>query len=205
MPRLHRWVVPGIPHHVTQRGNHMETVFYSDDDRRFFLDLLDFNTRKERIEIWAYCLMENHYHFVGVPPAPDSFSKCIRETCKNYSKAINKARDWVGTLWQGRFFSCPMDEAHTFKAVRYVEQNPVRARIVQHAEHYHWSSAGPHVFGTPDPLLSDFYLLKEIKDWKAYLEFWAPDDIEIFKKHKRSNKPLGSREFVNRLKLLTKR
>ena len=205
MARLPRWVVPGIPHHIIQRGNHKETVFFSEDDKRLFLDILDFNRRKRGIEIWAYCLMENHYHIIGVPPAAHSLSKCIGETNRKYTTIINKTKEWTGTLWQGRFSSYPMDEAHTFKAVRYVEQNPVRAKLVQCAEHYKWSSAGPHVFGTPGPLLSEFYLLREIKDWRAYLEYLTPDDdVELFSKEAKANRPLGDREFINKLKKLIK-
>lgn len=206
MPRIARVVIPQCPHHIIQRGNRRQKVFFCDSDKKLYLNLLYHNCRKQGINIWAYSLMDNHVHLIAVPERSDSLAKGIGETHRKYTTVINTRHNWRGYLWQGRFGSYPMDEQYLYSAVRYVERNPVRARLVERAESYFWSSARAHVFKTHNELLSDFCLLHEIKDWAAYLtETVNEEDLRSFQEHERTWRPLGSVDFIRKLEEITGR
>ena len=113
--------------------------------------------------------MSNHVHLIAVPEGESGLAKAIGETHKRYTRKVNFREGWRGYLWEGRFKSFVLDEKYVYAAVRYVERNPVRVKIVQRAEDYRWSSALAHVQRRKDPLLSDFYLMEEIEDWSEYL------------------------------------
>jgi putative transposase len=206
VPRFARIVVPGCPHHLIQRGNRRQLVFFSDDDRAFYLTLLGRAARRFGIAIWAFCLMENHVHIVAVPKFEDSFGRGFGEVQRKYTLVINTRENWKGFLWQGRFISYPLDEGHCYRAVRYVERNPVRAGLVTLAEAYDWSSARAHVRGESHPLLSPFPLLRTVKDWSSYLgRRDGLEAIEELQRHERTGRPLGSQDFIKRLEELTGR
>ena len=133
--------MPGIPHHLTQRGNRREEAFFSDDDRQRYLQLLLEYSAKHRLETLAYCLMTNHIHLVCIPARADSLSLVMKPLDLRHAQHVNWTHGISGRLWQGRFFSCPLDEEHLCAALRYVTGNPVRARLVRRAENYAWSSA----------------------------------------------------------------
>ena len=139
MARLARIVVPDIPHHLTQRGNRREDIFFDDADRRKYLRLLKDQCELYRLEVWAYCLMTNHVHLVVVPRTPDALGQAMRRMNSQYAAYVNRRQGLSGHLWQGRFFSCPLDERHFWSAVRYVERNPVRDGLAAKA----WNSHGP--------------------------------------------------------------
>ncbi|HAH20199.1 MAG: transposase [Omnitrophica WOR_2 bacterium GWF2_43_52] len=200
MARLARIVAPGTPHHVLQRGNRSQQVFFSDSDRRHYLDLLKEQCGIWGVKVWAYCLMDNHVHLILVPEEKGSLGKSLGETHKKYTRMINFRKGWRGYLWQGRFKSYILDERYLYAAVRYVERNPVRAKIVKKAQDYRWSSARSHVYKEKDELLSDFYLLRELADWSAYLaEEDKPDDLKLMRYHGQVRRPLGNSEFLERL------
>lgn len=164
MSRLPRVVVPGYPHHIVQTGNRRQTVFFDDQDQETYLELFSTHATKAGIEICAYCLMDNHVHFVAVPKEKTSLAGGIGVAHKKNTRMIHFRKEWRGYLWQGRFFSVPLSEQYLYAAVRYVERNPIRAEPVQKAEDYRWSSAGAHVRKTKDPLLSDSFLIAGIDD-----------------------------------------
>ncbi len=168
MPRTSRVIVPETPHHVIQRGNRKQAVFFNDNDRLYYLRLLKEHSLMYGLKIWAYCLMDNHVHLVAIPQEQESF-RAISETHRRYTCMINTREGWRGYLWQGRFKSYPMDERHLFAAVRYVERNPVRTNLVRIPENYRWSSARFHVYGEKNDLLEHFFLMDQIKDWSVYL------------------------------------
>src|ERR1700675_1241107 len=143
MPRLARAVFAGIPHHVTQRGNRREDVFFGDDDRRLYLSWLKGYCDDHAVEVLAYCLMTNHVHLVAVPVRADGLERALKPLHMRYAQRINRQRGWHGHLWQGRFFSSPLDEAYLWAALRYVERNPVRARLGRRAENYPWRGPAP--------------------------------------------------------------
>jgi putative transposase len=206
MARIPRVVIPGCPHHVINRGNRRQIVFFSQSDKRFFYDLLLRECHKVGVSIWAYCLMDNHFHLIAVPDTEDALAKGIAEADRRYSLFVNMRNDWRGHLWQERFDSYPMGDDYLYSAVRYVERNPVRAGIVKKAENYYWSSARAHVFNERDKLLSDNFLVSEIPDWAAYLrEETNESDKELFRSHVRTWRPLGNDTFVDKLEKITGR
>jgi putative transposase len=206
MARLPRIVVPGYPHHVINRGNRRQTVFFSDEDKRYFYELLKRETAKAKISIWIYCLMDNHVHLIAVPEKEDALAKGIGEAQRKYALTINTRNDWKGHLWQSRFDSYPMDEIYLYFAARYIERNPVKAGLVENAEDYHWSSARAHVFGAKDELLTDFDLTLSIADWASYLkEGTSESDASLFQSHAKSGRPLGDDKFLDELEAKTGR
>jgi putative transposase len=205
MPRIARVVAPNMPHHVTQRGNRNQTVFFRDSDRQEYLRLILEFSKKSNVEIWAYCLMTNHVHFIAVPHDKLGLTHCFQEAHRRYTRMINFRKKWRGFLWQGRYASYPMDESHLYSAVRYVERNPVSAKMVNQAEQYQWSSAKAHVLGKQEPILSNFYLLDDMPDWKAYLRDTKNDKHDSIEKHMRTGRPLGSDTFITKLEGSLKR
>src|SRR5580698_4015778 len=131
MPRKYRIVVPDQPHHVIQRGNRRQQVFFYPGDKILYLKLLKEQAAKHCVEVWAYCLMDNHVHLVLFPKTQEGLAKAVAETNRQFTRCINARYDWRGYLWQGRFLSFVMDEAYLLRTLRYVENNPVRAGIVE--------------------------------------------------------------------------
>lgn len=202
MARIARVVIPGIPHHITQRGNRRQPVFFSDDDYLAYLDLLTQWSRKADMTVWAYCLMPNHVHIIAVPQRENSLHAALGEAHRRYSCRVNLREGWRGHLWQGRFASFPMDEEHTLRAVRYVELNPVRAGLVKKAADWRFSSARAHLFGTADELLDTQALAEQAIDWEAYLQ---ESELELFRRHERTGRPLGDTAFLQKLEILSGR
>ena len=196
MARLARLVAAGLPHHVTQRGNRRQHVFFSEQDYRTYLELLREWSALEGLDIWAYCLMPNHVHIVAVPQVEASLHRALKEAHRRYSRHINFREGWRGYLWQGRFASYPMDETHTLRAVRYVELNPVRAGLVGNPQDWAWSSAAAHICDSADPLINKDALEFYVTDWQAYL---SEPGAETFQKHERTGRPLGNSDFIKSL------
>lgn len=116
------------------------------------------------VKVWAYCLMPNHVHLIVVPRSEDGLRKAIGEAHRRYTRHINFREKWRGHLWQGRFSSFPMDEAYLLTAARYVELNPVRARLVQNPSDYPWSSTQAHISRKNDILVKTSPLLTRVAD-----------------------------------------
>src|SRR4030081_2776520 len=150
MARLARVVVPGIAHHVTQRGNGRARTFFSNEDHALYRDLLAEQCRRADVEVWAWCLMPNHVHLVLVPSDSDGLRRALAAVHRRYAGVIHARRRRTGHFWQGRFGAVAMDEDHLLSAVRYVGLNPVRAGLVKQAEDWAWSSARAHLTGEPD-------------------------------------------------------
>ncbi len=203
MPRMARAVVAGIPHHVTQRGNRREEVFFGEADFRRYLSLLEEYASARGLEVLAYCLMTNHLHLVVVPAEAHTLASVLKPVHLRYAQYVNWTHGLSGRLWQGRYFSCAMDDAHTLAAIRYVERNPVRARIVRRAENYPWSSAAAHAGLRTDPLLSDITRLKTsagVADWAEWLrETEESTLLDGLRLNTRTGRPLGTDEFVSRI------
>jgi len=203
MARLARVVIPGIPHHITQRGNRRQRVFFNSADYDAYLELMAAWCRKSGVEIWAYCLMPNHVHLITMPSSKKGLAQAIGETHRRYTRMINFREKWRGYLWQGRFASFPMDEQYLYVAARYIELNPVRAGLVDRPEEYEWSSARAHLKGKDDTLVTVKPLLEMIEDWSSFLSAGVnADDLELFRKHERTGRPLGSKSFINKIESL---
>ncbi|HPD16881.1 MAG TPA: transposase [Planctomycetota bacterium] len=200
MARLARVVVPEVPHHVTQRGNRRQPTFFGDDDYEAYLDLMATWCRRHGVEVWAYCLMPNHVHLVATPPTEAALARALGEAHRRYTRRVNFREGWRGHLWQGRFASFPMDEAHLYRAVRYVELNPVRARLVRAPWRYRWSSAAAHMAGKDDRLVRVAPMLERVDDWREFLaEGLSVEEADEMRRHERSGRPLGGESFVLRL------
>jgi len=210
MPRLARTVCAQVPHHITQRGNRREQVFFTDDDRHAYLGWLKEYAEKHEVDILAYCLMTNHIHLVAVPKTEDGLQQALKPLHMRYAQRINRTRGWKGHLWQGRFFSCALDEAYLLAAIGYVERNPLRARMVRKAENYRWSSAGAHCGLRQDDVLTTKSSWRKqfeaIGDWSAWLaEGDAPQQLEVLRRNAEKGLPCGSEKFIRKLEKLTGR
>src|SRR3990170_2916131 len=129
MARIARIVAANIPHHITQRGNRRQKTFFQGQDYRLYLNLMAEWCSHHNVAVWAYCLMPNHVHLIAVPKAEDGLRRAIGEAHRRYTRYVNFREGWRGHLWQGRFASFVMDESYFLTAVRYVELNPVRAKL----------------------------------------------------------------------------
>jgi putative transposase len=200
MARLARVVAPGLPHHVTQRGNRRQTVFFSDADYAAYRALVAEHCAAAGVAVWGYCLMPNHVHLILVPPDEDALRRALGETHRRYTRRVNLREDWRGYLWQGRFASFVMDESHLLAAARYVELNPVRAKLVRRARDWRWSSARAHLAGKDDALVAVAPMLALAPDWRAFLAEGPGDDrLEALRRHARTGRPLGSERFIEGL------
>jgi putative transposase len=200
MSRLARVVVPHYPHHVVQRGNRRQRVFFNDQDKLLYLRILRQQADLFSLKIWAYCLMDNHVHLLVVPEKENSLAKGIGETHRIYTTLINRREEWKGYLWQGRFYSCIVGENFLLSTVRYIELNPVRAGIVSKAWEYGWSSARAHVFNTSDATLAPHSFPTEMGFWTKYLLLKEEEDfLKNIRRHVRTGRPWGSQEFVQGL------
>ena len=192
-------VIPGIPYHVTQRGNNRQPTFFSEQDYLSLLMLIKTYARRYRMDVLGYCLMPNHSHVLGIAQQKHSFANAMGHSHARYAQQINAATGRVGHLWQGRFYSCPLDGEHCWNALRYIERNPVRAGLVTHAWDYPWSSAAAHSGGvdrfemlSPIPWVDTW----DVAGWRETLALCEDDSIvHSIRTHTYRGKPLGNQEF----------
>ena len=197
MARIARVVLPGHPHHITQRGSRRQRTFFCEADYKTYIRLMAQWTRHHGVEVWAYCLMPNHVHLIATPGSVDALRQAIGEAHRRYTCMINCRQKWTGYLWQGRFHSFAMDESHLLAAARYIELNPVKAGLCAHPQEYAWSSARAHLAGCDDGLVAVSPLLRRVSDWTAFLS--DPLDAEqgdLLESHERTGRPLGNPDFL---------
>ena len=200
MARLARVVVPGLPHHITQRGNRRQRTFFCDEDYVAYMELMAEWCRQRGVEIWAYCLMPNHVHLMAVPQSAEGLGPAIGEAHCRYTRRVNFREKWRGYLWQGRFASYVMDEPYLLAAARYVELNPVRAGLALDAADWPWSSARAHLSGCDDRLARVAPMLAMVADWRGLLNSGiAEEDLRELREHGRTGCPLGNATFLDRL------
>ena len=200
MARIARVVAPGLPHHVTQRGNRCQQTFFSDDDFGAYRRLMASSCARCTTQVWAYCLMPNHVHLVMVPHEPDALRCALGEAHRRYTRRVNSREGWVGHLWQERFHSFVMDETYMLAAVRYIETNPVRAGLCARAWDWPWSSARAHRRGEDDELVRVDPLMRLVGDWADYLREPSADTLAAdLHRHTRTGRPLGDTAFVEAL------
>jgi putative transposase len=200
MARMARVVAAGVPHHVTQRGNRRQQVFFSDADYRTYMSLLAGACRRAHVAVWAYCLMPNHVHLILVPRDEDGLRAALADAHRRYSRGINFREGWRGYLWQGRFASFPMDDNYLLACARYVELNPVRAGLAARAKDWRWSSARAHLKGRDDGLVSVSRLLSRADDWKNFLDEGLDGAAcEVIRASERTGRPLGDKSFIRKL------
>jgi putative transposase len=188
-----------MPHHITQRGNRKQAVFFTDEDRVAYKDLIALYARKTGTRCLAWCLMDNHVHLILVPPAEDSLRAMLAAAHTAYSQRINSLQGASGHLFQGRYASYPMDEAHLYVAARYVENNPVKAGLVRHAEDWPWSSALAHVSQQGDGLTDIAALGSHIGNWRSMLAQGLEASDDPVERATRSGLPMGAQGWVETL------
>ena len=204
MARTPRVVAIDTPHHITQRGNNQQCILECDTDRRVYLELLDHHCRHEKLSLLGYCLMTNHVHLVAVPETPSALSRALKNAHGRYAAYLNARRGSSGHLWQGRYYSCPLDTPHFWAALRYTELNPVRAGMVVDPADYRWSSASIHCgtrrVGADLLELTPWRDAWTPADWRGYLLAAMPGtEVDAIRQSTHTGRPLGSGDFVANL------
>ncbi|MFH2122306.1 MAG: transposase [Pseudomonadota bacterium] len=200
MSRVARIIAPGYPHHITQRGNNRATVFFDDEDRQTYLNLLVGYAHKYFLQIWGYCLMDNHVHLLAVPETETSLARGIGLTNQVYTQYLNRKLSQSGRIWQNRFYSCVVgNEQHLWTVARYIERNPLKAGLTERPELYRWSSAKAHLTGTIDAILSPTLWLAP-SEKAAYHQFVVTENNDgmddALRKATRCGRPFGSEGFI---------
>ncbi len=209
MGRFNRVVALDIPHHVTQRGNARRFILDCDADRTVYLKLLRENFALYSVDLIGYCLMSNHVHLIAMPSKAEGLAEALKQTHGRYACYWNVAHQSSGHVWQGRFYSCPLDETHLWEALRYTELNPVRARLVSEAGLWPWSSAVSHCSADNR---NDFLALEiwsrrwTSTSWTEYLACGELEsDLAAIRQRTHTGRPLGNAEFVQQLEKTTNR
>ena len=209
MPRHARVIFAGVPHHVTQRGNHRQQVFFEPGDHETYLRLLGDYASRHEIKVIAYCLMPNHVHLVVIPSTARGLHLALKAIHGQYAQRINRVHELKGHLWQGRFFSSALDTNYFRNAVRYVELNPLQAGLVSKAEEYRWSSAAAHCGLRHDPLVDGrppAIAFSDIANWSVWLSAGLSQVAsELLDRNVRKNLPCGSESFVENLERISGR
>ena len=207
MARLARSTIIGYPHHVVQRGNCDQPVFEEAADYRFYLAWLREYAARYDVDIWAYCLMPSHVHFICVPKAEEALARAFNTLHMRYAQYFNGKHAAHGHLWRARFMSCAIDDRSVREEVRFIENNPVRLGLAARPEDYPWSSAQSHATASPDPLLTDgCFLTTEIPDWRVYLEGRGEEAVlRRVRERLKTGRPAGDAEFVRKLEAIVGR
>lgn len=209
MARLARVIAVGVPHHITQRANARHFIPQEEAERKVYLDLLRHGMELWGVGLIGYCLMSNHIHLIAVPERADRLARALQETHGRFASYWNALHHSTGHVWQGRYYSCPLDEPHLWEALRYTELNPVRASLVAKAECWDWSSAATHCGAgvTETWLAMNLWSGRwSATSWRAYLEEGISDsNLGAIRRSTYSGRPLGSAEFTRMLEKETKR
>jgi putative transposase len=209
MARLPRVVIADVAHHVTQRGNARQVILADAADRFAYIELLRQYSEIYGLSLMGYCLMSNHVHLIVIPRTASALSQTLKQCHGRYASYWNARESSSGHVWQGRFYSCPLDESHLWRALRYVELNPVRAGIVSAAPEWGWSSAAAHCgAATPDKMLDMETWQKRwaMEEWREYLAVGASAiEVSALRQCTHTGRPLGTTEFVDRLEQVTLR
>jgi putative transposase len=195
-----RVVAAGVPHHVTQRGNRGQKLFFCDEDYELYKSLLKEGCRSAGVSVWSYCLLPTQVYLTLVPRDEDGLRAALGDAHRRYTRHVNARENWNGFLWQGRFASFPMDEPSLLASARYVELSPVRAKLVRRARDWRWSSARAHLSGRDDALVQVKPLRERAGAWAAFLgEGLEDEEYEAIRRCERTGRPLGSPAFIRRL------
>jgi putative transposase len=202
MPRIARAVATGFPHHVIQRGNNKEKLFFDKKDREQYLSLLKKYADKWDSPILSYCLMSNHVHLLTRPKEEESLYKMMQGITLCYTQYINRKYKRTGRLWESRYHSCIVDkEKYLWAVARYIEQNPPRAKIVKKEEDFPYSSARAHIKGIRDEVLGeDLFEEGQRKDYREFIRTGIPEEERNRIRYStRTGRPFGSETFVRNM------
>ncbi len=200
MPRIARIVATGYPHHIIQRGNNKQAIFFNDKDKYVYLDLLKKYSKECHCQVCAYCLMSNHVHILSIPKRENSLAKMMQKISLTYTQYVNRKYKRTGRLWECRFHSSVVDtEVYLLTVCRYIERNPVRAGVVVNPIDYKWSSgvynAGYKKSDFIVPIYNEFTTKDEYVNFLNLEE--KKEDINIIEKNTYKGKPIGTQKFLN--------
>jgi putative transposase len=198
MARLARIVIPGIPHHVTQRGNGRQQTFFDKGDYTLYRDLLREHAAANGVAVWSWVLMPNHVHLILVPEAQDSLRACLSKVHRAYAGHIHAREQRTGHFWQGRFGCVAMDEAHLMAAIPYVALNPVRAQLVERARQWKYSSVHAHLNPAKGDGLTDTApVLDRVGDFAGLLRSGEDEALSMaLRRAETAGRPLGDEAFM---------
>lgn len=204
MARLARYVMPGVPHHVTQRSNGRQQAFFSDANYAAYRDLLAVHCAAHGVAVWSWVLMPNHVHLVLVPDHADALRAALSKVHRAYPGRIHAREKRTGHFWQGRFGCVAMDEPHLLAALRYVALNPVRARLTKRAQDWRWSSV--HALLDPargDGITHSAPVLERVPDFAALLQSGEDAQLsEALRRSESTGRPLGSSAFLDHVQAM---
>jgi putative transposase len=209
MPRRGRLTVPGVPLHLIQRGNNRQAIFFEEMDFRVFLGYLVEGCLKSDVQVHAYALMTNHLHLLVSSASPDGPGKLMQSVCLRYTQWVNRKCNRTGTLWEGRYRSCPTQQETYFLACsRYIELNPVRAGMVNHPAAYPWTSYRANAHGEnnslvkPHPVYDSLGPTPETRQ-EAYRGLFEndlePELLTAIRKATNGNFALGNKVFSQKM------
>ena len=209
MARLARVVAVDVAHHVTQRGNGRQFILASDAERIVYLHLLQQAVQLHPLSLVGYCLMSNHVHLVVIPRKAEALAKALKQAHGRYAAYWNTTHGSSGHAWQGRFYSCPLDEGHLWEALRYAELNPVRAGMVAQPQEWKWSSAAAHCGQVEPDVGLDMETWRRYwtgTGWRAFLNAGQSEsDVARLRQCTHTGRPLGTEEFIQGLEQSTER
>jgi putative transposase len=200
MARLPRVVVVDVPYHVTQRGNARQVILADDADCITYFDLLRKYSQLHSLSLLGWCLMSNHVHLIAVPRTEDALAQTLKQAHGRYASYWNARQSSSGHVWQGRFYSCPLDDSHLWEALRYTELNPVRAGLVAAAEQWRWSSAAAHCGVAAADAMLEMELWRKrwtVSEWREFLSGGeSQSDLTALRRCTHTGRPLGTPGFV---------
>lgn len=215
MPRRARIALPNVPVHLIQRGNNRQSCFFADEDYRRYLDWLAEYSVKSGCRVHAYVLMTNHVHLLISSDRADAGGALMKSLGQRYVQYVNRVYRRSGTLWEGRFRSCPVqEEDYLLGCQRYIELNPVRASMVAHPAEYRWSSYRANAQGDADALVQPHPLYAALGNdavdrQAAYRELFRyelePGLVDEIRRATNGNFALGSERFAAEVGLMAGR
>jgi len=202
MPRIARIVGAGYPHHIVQRGNNRENIFLDRTDYEKYLFLLAKYSEEKEASILAYCLMPNHVHLLVTPSHEETLAKMMQGVTLCYTQHFNRKTGRTGRLWECRYHSTTIDrDTYLWTVSKYIDNNPVRARISERPEDYPYSSARAHLLGKNDHLLNEpLFDKNELNEYRKIMKLQEDKKIlEEIRTQTKLGKPLGDGGFIEAL------
>lgn len=198
MARQARITLDNSPHHITQRGNRGELVFFEKGDFQSYIDTLKEQCDRFNVKILSYCLLPNQIHLLVTPQNGETLARAIGETHRRYTNMINKRNNWRGHLFQDRFFSYVCDETYSLRAMRFIENMPVISGIAPKPESYLWSSARDRIKVTQDSFVAQPKNFHAVQDWSAFLErSMDVTELKEIERHLQTGRPRGHDTFLD--------
>ncbi len=198
MARQARIVIPNTAHHVSQRGNRGDFVFFKKADYQTYLDIVKEQCDENNIALYSYCLIPNQIHLLVEPRDATTLGKAIGEAHRRYTNIINAEQNWSGHLFQNRFFSYAADAQYALRAARYIETLPVSLKLTPQPEKYLWSSAKSRLKVSEDSIVKPFQSFHAVQDWDQFLSRpMNEDEINQVQLHLQTGRPRGSDLFLD--------